>query len=650
MTAAAKQAFVPLPECLAKMAPKSSPELDYSTNSNYSAFKVQQTALDFELKFDEKILDGSVTYQLSANSATDKIMLDLTTVVVSKVLVNHQPAAYKIVSENLANNLGKALVIPATIAANDHLEVTIFFKATKDSTALQFLDKSLTDGKKHPYLFSQSEPIHARAIYPCFDTPSVKSPFAVRVKSPYKTLVSCLIDEEKQAAETDPTIYHFVQPVPIPSYLFAIVSGDITSSRIGPRSLVYTEPVGIERCANEFKHEVVEKFLNVLENLVFDYEWKNYDFVIAPMAFPYGGMENPQLTLANSTVVSGDSENIDVIAHELAHSYAGNLVTNASWEHFWLNEGWTVYLERRILAGIHGEPYRHFSAIIGWKDLEESLERMDDKFTKMIQNLKDGSDPDDAFSTVPYEKGFNFLFHLENVVGGYENFDPFIKHYFTTFRKQSLDSYQFIEALRAFYYNYDYELYLKLLEVDYETWLLKTGLPPQPKFDTSMVDVCFSLSKRWYSMILKANEAGEQLSASHLAKVFNDNDVASYSSNQLVVFLDNLLTLHKEHNILDSVNGRTALQFISQYSRIVKNNNAEVKFRVYRLLLVGRESSIYSECADWLGTVGRMKFVRPGYILLNECDRELAVATFRKFEKSYHPICVAMVKKDIDLE
>lgn len=649
--AKAKLPMVKLPEVLEKIRPKQSPELDYSTNSNYRNFKVLETYLDFEILFNKKIINGFVEYDLEILNPVHEIVLDVTTVQIQKVLLNEcEVSDYKIECENTKNKLGNALIITSGKQLIKSSRLKIFFNTTTESTALQFLNKNQTDGKVADYLFSQSEPIHARSIYPCFDTPSIKSPFKVRVTSPLKTLVSCLTDKERQTKETNDNVYHFIQPVPIPAYLFAIVSGDITSARIGPRSLIYTEPVGIQRCANEFKDNVVEKFLNVLEKLIYNYEWTDYDFVIAPMAFPYGGMENPQLTLGNSTIISGDGENIDVIAHELAHSYSGNLITNASWEHFWLNEGWTVYLERRILAALHGEAYRHFSSIIGWNDLEESISRMDTQYSKLIQNLKDGSDPDDAFSTVPYEKGFNFLFHLETVAGGYEKFDPFIKHYFTTFNKKSLDTYQFIETLFEFYYNFDYEVYTKLLEVDYKTWLLEEGLPPKPDFDTTLVNECLHLSEKWCKVI--SDEKEGTLTAEKLSTIFdNETDIKHYSSNQLVVFLDHLATLNKDSEYLSSKNGQTALKFMQDnYSRIVKNNNAEVKFRLFKILLLGKKSDVYQSFADWLGTVGRMKFVRPGYLLLNQVDRELAVKTFRKFENSYHPICIVMVKKDINLD
>ncbi|GMF59754.1 unnamed protein product [[Candida] boidinii] len=224
--------------------------------------------------------------------------------------------------------------------------------------------------------------------------------------SPLNTLLSGRrVNEEKKG---DVTFFRFHQPVPIPSYLVAIASGDLVGASIGPRSTVYSEPCAIDSCQYEFKEDT-ENFIATAESLIFEYEWKNYDVLILNRAMPFGGMEHPNITFATPTLISGDRQNVDVIAHELAHSWSGNLVTNCSWDHFWLNEGWTVYIERRIIGKLHGEKYRQFSAIIGWTDLENSIKSMGDSakiYSTLIQDLKDGSDPDDSFSTVPYEKGF----------------------------------------------------------------------------------------------------------------------------------------------------------------------------------------------------------------------------------------------------
>jgi leukotriene-A4 hydrolase len=399
-----------LREIVSSHLPKSSPELDPSTLSNYHKFDVNHTTLNLKVLFNEKKLAGSITFDLKATTDSDSIVLDTSFLKIDNIYINDT----EISSSNYKLNervepLGAALSINHKSTTNDDpFKLKIVYETTDQCTALQWLDPQQTDGKQHAYLFSQCEPIHSRSFFPCFDTPSIKSKFTYYFDSPLNTLTSGLLQSKEG------TVYHFEQPVPIPSYLVSIAAGDITDADIGPRSKVYSEPSFIKECQYEFENDT-ENFIQTAENIVFPYEWKDYDVLILPSSMPFGGMEHPNCTFATPTLISGDRENVDVIAHELAHSWSGNLVTNCSFEHFWLNEGWTVYLERRIQGAIHGESFRHFSAIIGWNDLTNSIISMGEsakRFSTLIQDLKDQTDPDDSFSTVPYEKGFNLLFHV----------------------------------------------------------------------------------------------------------------------------------------------------------------------------------------------------------------------------------------------
>jgi leukotriene-A4 hydrolase len=314
----------------------------------------------------------------------------------------------------------------------EEVELHISLSTTEKCTALQWMEPAQTGNKKHPYMFSQCQAIHARSVFPCQDTPDVKATVDFSIRSPLPVVASGLPTGSSNytagkngAAGT--LLYTFKQAVPIPSYLFALASGDLATASIGPRSTVVTGPEELLDCKWEFEEDM-EKFMDVAEKLVYPYAWGTYNVLVLPPAFPYGGMENPIFTFATPTIVSKDRQNVDVIAHELAHSWSGNLISCASWEHFWLNEGWTTYLERRIQAGIYGDDHIDFSSIIGWKALEDSVKNFgeDHEFTRLIVDLK-GKDPDDAFSTVPYEKGFHFLWHMEKLVGR-EKWDKYIPH------------------------------------------------------------------------------------------------------------------------------------------------------------------------------------------------------------------------------
>ena len=286
-------------------------------------------------------------------------------------------------------------------------------------------------------------------------------------------------------------------------------------------------------------------------------------------------------------MISGDRENVDVIAHELSHSYSGNLVSNASWEHFWLNEGWTTYLERRLQAAVHGDPHRDFSAIIGWKSLQDSVKQFGDthEFTKMVVNLK-GKDPDDAFSSIPYEKGYTFLSHLEAQVTK-DKWNKYIPYYFTTFARQSLDSYEFKANLLSFFAS-DVTASEALKDVDWVFWFYSPGMPPKPDFDTSLVDVCYDLATKW--------ETG---------KIEPDvGDIKGWSANQVVVFLDRVQAFTQPVE-------KRASQAMGSVYGFSKSQNVEVVSRYYQVALKAKDETVYKPTADLLGSVGRMKFVRP---------------------------------------
>ena len=310
--------------------------------------------------------------------------------------------------------------------------------------------------------------------------PRLQAPYTASVTAPedITVLMSAVPDAEPAAAEGgNRRRFTFAQKVPVQSYLIALAAGKVESRRIGPRSRVWSEKEYVDGAALDFAD--TEEMLRTAEDLCGPYVWGIYDILVLPPSFPFGGMENPCLTFATPTLLSGDGSNADVIAHEIAHSWTGNLVTNSNFEHFWLNEGFTVFTERKIVGRMRGEKARHFSAILRWKELEECVGNLfgpTHPYTVLVPKLA-GVDPDDAFSVVPYEKGSTFLWYLEDTVGGAGQFEPFLRAYYKKFSHRSIDS----EAFKAYFLEY-FASNEAVKAIDWDTWFNAPGMPPyKPK-------------------------------------------------------------------------------------------------------------------------------------------------------------------------
>ncbi|CAK9436206.1 uncharacterized protein LODBEIA_P07640 [Lodderomyces beijingensis] len=636
-----------------------SPELDPCTRSNYSQFQINTTELRLSVDFKTKTIRGVVTYNLSSHKEAEEVVLDCKDISVHRVEVDSSLVEFKI--SDAVPIYGSALHIPlnrddSTGEKEKAMVVSIEFETTDKCTAIQFIQ-----GDTGPYVFSQCQAIHARTLFPCFDTPAVKSPYKFVAKSPYKVTMSGR-PVESSPTKSGANTYTFDQPIPIPSYLVSITSGNLLKAPIGPRSDVYSEEPLLAQCQWEFEKDM-EGFLQIAESLVFEYEWQRFDSLVLPSSFPYGGMEIPNMTQLTPTLICGDRSQVKVMAHELAHSWSGNLVTNCSWEHFWLNEGWTVYLERRILGAIarkealaqgnaseeeasrYGEQVRHFNMIGGWNALVETCNNFDPVFTKLVVDLH-GKDPDDAFSRIPYEKGFFFLYFLEQKLGGLKEFDPFVKFYFGKFRYQSLNSAQFVQALYEFYEPLGKKSVLD--SIDWNKRLFESGLPEEPQLDTSLADEVFAYGDKWVDYVKLGGGGGEKGNVDSVP--FKDSDIESFQGEQVMLLLEYLFGQFKPVSVSPQL-----IKTLPQiYPSLANSQNGEIKSRWNDILITyGQytpEDSVVQDFADWIGRTGRMKYARPGYKLLkNGISRDYAVDVFKQHESFYHPICKTMIEKDLDL-
>jgi len=485
--------------------------------------------------------------------------------------------------------------------------LTIDYATSPTASALQWLDPAQTDGGKHPYLFSQCQAIHARSVIPCQDSPLARFTFTAKMTVP-EELTVVMAAAPGQAGEgflPGTRSFSFEMPQSIPPYLFAFAVGNIVSQDLGPRSRVYTEPETLEKSAWEFAD--VDKMLLAAEAVFGTYLWDRFDFLVMPGSFPYGGMENPRLTFLTPTLLAGDRSLVNVLAHELAHSWTGNLVTNATMDDFWLNEGFTVWAERRILENLGGQEAKSLASAIGRNGLMEAMNSfgMDSPFTRLQTDSK-GSDPDEFYSLVPYEKGYLFVALLEQAAGR-EKFDTFIKKYIKHFSFTSITTAQFEEFLNA-------ELPGVADQVRAQEWIHQAGLPDNaPVFASERLTMLENLAQSW-------SDGGRPEVAA--AKLWSPEDWQ--------IFLQALPRTLPQKDCA----------WLDENFKLTAQGNSEILCNWLIIATGSGYEPTFERTARFLGDVGRMKYLKPLYTTLyaGEKTKDLAREIFAKNAAGYHPI------------
>ena len=390
---------------------------DFHSYSNPGEIKLTNVDLDWVINFDKKMLEGTATLDFVRVSKAKvvNLILDTRDLNVQKVETSGDNGkTFAVAKYRVGENdkiLGAPLVIGLPAKAN---KVRVTYSTNPNASGLQWLTPEQTAGKKTPFMFSQAQAIHARSFIPLQDSPQVRITYTAKVRTPKGLLAVMSSEGNSQNNDVRGGEYTFKMPHPIPSYLIAIAVGDLKFQSLGNRTGVFSEPSMLEKSA--FELEDTEKMVEATEKIYGKYRWGRYDLLVLPPSFPFGGMENPMLTFATPTILAGDKSLVSLVAHELAHSWSGNLVTNATWRDFWLNEGFTTYLERRIIEAVYGVPRREMEATLGKRGLIEELSETDERDQIMHVDLM-GRDPDDGFTGIPYEKGALFLRHLEETVG-----------------------------------------------------------------------------------------------------------------------------------------------------------------------------------------------------------------------------------------
>ncbi|WP_298220544.1 hydrolase/aminopeptidase [Flavobacterium sp.] len=397
--------------------------------------------LDIKIDFDTQTISGKASWTIDNISKGNEIIFDENTLNISKVTLGDDEKETKFKLGEEVKFHGKPLQI--TIDANT-TKVNIYYSTTKDAVALQWLNPQQTADKKQPFLFSQGESIWSRTWIPCQDSPGIRFTYNAKVTVP-KDLMAVMSAVNPQQ-KNDTGIYTFKQDKAIPSYLMAIAVGDIGFKSIDNRTGVYAEQSVLDKAAFEFSE--LGKMVNAAEKLFGPYRWGRYDVLVLPPSFPYGGMENPNLTFLTPGVLAGDKSLTSLLAHELGHSWSGNLVTNATWDDIWLNEGFTTYVEHRIGEAVFGLKEAKMQDVLSRKLLADNMTEYGDSNpdTKLKVDTKDRN-PDEGLSDIPYEKGYAFLQTVEYAVGR-DKFDAFLKAYFNSHAFQSITTEDFVEYFK----------------------------------------------------------------------------------------------------------------------------------------------------------------------------------------------------------
>jgi leukotriene-A4 hydrolase len=564
----------------------------------------------FELRvtvdFERRVLAGSVALQLRASAARARggpLDLDTRDLTITRVLsASGEPLPFELgPTDPIVGTRLRVTLAPGVE------RLSIDYTTSRHATALGWLMPEQTASKQQPYLFSQCQAIHARSIVPLQDTPRRRVTFAAWLDVP-EALVSLMAARfvERRPAGPGRASDHFEMPEPIPPYLLALAVGNLVSREISPRVRVWGEPGVVDAAAREFAG--VEPMIVAAETLFGPYDWERFDLLVMPPAFPYGGMENPRLTFLTPTIIAGDRSLVNVVAHELAHSWTGNLVSNASAEHFWLNEGFTVYAERRILEALAGREESELHAAVGRTELQRSLDELagQPELTRLRTHLE-GVDPDHAFSNVPYEKGYALLRALEEAVGR-GAWEPFLRRYMQAFRFSALTTEEWLEFLER-------ELPGAAERVDAAAYLHGPGLPASAK--------------------LPRSERLERVLALPPA-VPLASEGARLSPLEWRLYLEHM----PRPTPLD------ACAELDARFGLGASSNAEI---LSAWLLLAIESGYRPALAPteaFLGAVGRMKYLKPLYraLLAWPEGRPVAKAAFARNRDGYHPIAVHVVE------
>ena len=571
--------------------------MDMHTLSNYQDLSILSTHLELSVNFQEKKLKGSVTHRFDDHRKVDLLKLDTKYLKIDSILDGD--------GNNLEYSFGKfdellgsALSIILNTQSN---EVEIFYETTDKSEALDWLLPNQTAGKTFPFMYTQGQSIFTRSWIPIQDTPGIRITYSAKINTP-KNMMAVMSAANPQEMDTN-NVYSFQMNQPIPPYLIALAVGNLEFKAIDFRTGVYAEQSMVKECANELID--MGKMVDLAEQLYGEYDWDRYDVIVLPPSFPFGGMENPRLTFATPTIIAGDRSLVSLIAHELAHSWSGNLVTNATWNDFWLNEGFTVYFERRIMEALYGRDYSEMLALLGFQDLQNQVSNSQPAMQLLRLNMK-GKHPDDAMTDIAYEKGYFFLRMLEENIGR-DKMDEFLKKYFNDHKFQTIVTEEFLSYLKENLLDDNFN------GLNVEQWVFESGIPKNCPIINSLR---FKNVERSVATFL---DGGAQE-----LKLISDK----WSTHEWLHFLkhlpeslnpDQMTDLDKVFNLSNSGNSEILAVWFLQS---IKND--------YR--------PAFENLEKFLVNIGRRKFLQPLYLELSKnLEHKIwAKKVYQKARNNYH--------------
>lgn len=590
--------------------------IDYHSYSNVYDVYTSHLHLDIDVNFNDKVISGSVLHDIQNKSGVDEIIFDVYDLEIEKVVLDENSETTFEVGEH-----DELLGAPLNVAIEKETkQVRIHFKTTPSAQALQWLSPQQTAGKEQPYLFTQGQAILTRTWIPCQDTPGNRITYSADVKVPSDLMA--VMSADNPTEKTENGIYHFEMIHPIPSYLIALAVGDLEFAPLGNRTGVFTEPSLMADCTAEF--EDVEAMVEAAEGLYGEYKWGRYDIIVLPPSFPFGGMENPKLTFATPTILAGDKSLVSLVAHELAHSWSGNLVTNATWDDFWLNEGFTVYFEHRIMEEVYGKEYADMLLEIEFQGLEFENEMIANgehpEDTHLKLDLK-GRNPDDGMTAIAYVKGAFFLKTLEEVTGR-EKFDEFLNSYFNDHEFETVTTEMFVTYLE--------NNLLKPNEIEFnvDEWIYGKGIP----------DNCVAVHSDKFA---KVSEKCEMItSVTSAADLEIDQD--AYSTQEWLHFI---------RHIPSEADAEDLAMLDSEFN-FSNRGNSEIMAEWYVVSIKAGYEEINPFMENFLIRVGRRKFLEPIYGELAKTDKGLALAKdiYAKARPNYHSVSYVTIDEILGWE